>query len=117
MKPAMETRKTFFNPKRSLNQPVSGVAMAAATINEVKTQVIWSDEAFRLPCICGRATLAMVPSMAWIMVASMIDMVIMVRLIGAPEGEGVSLTDRGGCTPGPHGARTMRRLVEEYSPR
>jgi hypothetical protein len=27
----------------------------------------------------------MVPSMAWIMVASMIDMVIMVRLIGAPE--------------------------------
>jgi hypothetical protein len=27
----------------------------------------------------------MVPSMAWMIVASMIEMVIMVRLIGAPE--------------------------------
>ena len=69
----------FFRPKRSHSQPVSGVAMAAATMKEVSTQVIWSCEADRLPCMCGRATLAIVPSSAWMMVASMIDMVIMPR--------------------------------------
>src|SRR5450830_2031327 len=57
VKPATETRKVFFWPKRSHNQPVSGVAMAAATIKDVSTQVIWSCEADKLPCICGSATL------------------------------------------------------------
>jgi hypothetical protein len=82
VKPATETRNTFFRPKRSTSQPFSGVAMAAATMKEVSTQVIWSCEADSAPCMCGRATLAMVPSSAWMMVASMIEIVIMVRLIG-----------------------------------
>src|SRR6185437_5763946 len=77
--PAMENRNTCFIPKRSVSHPDSGVAMPAATMYEVSTQVIWSWEAERLPCMCGSATLAIVPSIAWITVASMIDTVIMRR--------------------------------------
>src|SRR6185312_5017072 len=79
VKPEIENRNTCLSPKRSVSQPVSGVAMPAATMYEVSTQVIWSCEADRLPCMCGRATLAIVPSIAWITVASMIDTVIMRR--------------------------------------
>ncbi len=77
----METRNRRFSPKRSESQPVIGVAMAAATMNDVSTQVIWSWLAFSEPCMCGRATLAMVPSMAWMTVASMIEIVTMGRLM------------------------------------
>jgi hypothetical protein len=83
VKPATDTRNTFFRPKRSTSQPFSGVAMAAATMNDVSTHVIWSCDADSDPCMCGRATLAMVPSSAWMIVASMIEIVIMVRLMGA----------------------------------
>jgi hypothetical protein len=81
VKPTTENRKMVFWPKRSHSQPVSGVAIADATIYDVSTQVIWSCEADRLPCMCGSATLAMVPSIACMMVASMIEMVIMPRLM------------------------------------
>jgi hypothetical protein len=50
--------------------------MAEATMYEVSTQVIWSCDACRLPCMCGSATLAIVVSSACMMVASMIEMVI-----------------------------------------
>ena len=82
VKPAIDTSRTFLRPKRSVSQPASGVAMPAATMYEVSTQVIWSCEADRLPCMCGSATLAMVPSIAWMTVASMIDTVIMRRWAG-----------------------------------
>jgi hypothetical protein len=36
----MDARKMFFCPKRSTIQPVSGVAMAAATMYAVSTQAI-----------------------------------------------------------------------------
>ena len=38
--------------------------------------MIWSGEAETEPCICGRATLAIVVSSEFITVASMIEMVI-----------------------------------------
>ena len=50
--------------------------IAAATMYEVRTQVIWSWAAPRLPCMLGRATLAMVVSSTCITVASMIETVI-----------------------------------------
>ena len=40
VKPLMEAKNMFFCPKRSTNQPVSGVAMAAATMYAVNTQAI-----------------------------------------------------------------------------
>ncbi len=84
VKPAIETSSTCLSPKRSVSQPASGVAMPAATMYEVSTQVIWSSDADRLPCMCGRATLAMVPSIAWMMVASITEMVIMPRCAASP---------------------------------
>jgi hypothetical protein len=68
---------------RSDSQPVSGVAMAAATMYEVSTHVISSCEADSVPCMCGSATLAMVLSSVCIRVASMIETVIMGRLSAA----------------------------------
>ncbi len=85
--PAMETRNTRFSPNRSVSQPDKGVAMPAATMYEVRTQVIWSCEADRLPCMCGSATFAIVPSIAWITVASMIDSVIMRRSTAPKDSE------------------------------
>ncbi len=38
--PAMETRKTRLSPNRSVSQPDKGVAIPAATMYEVSTQVI-----------------------------------------------------------------------------
>ena len=40
VKPLMDAKNMFLCPKRSTNQPVSGVAMAAATIYAVNTQAI-----------------------------------------------------------------------------
>src|ERR1700744_1579932 len=68
---------------RSDSQPVSGVAIAAATMYEVSTHVISSCDADSVPCICGSATLAMVLSSVCIRVASMIETVIMGRLSAA----------------------------------
>ena len=80
MKPRIETMNTFLRPKRPASQPVIGVMIAAATIYEVSTQVIWSAEAETLPAMCGRATLAIVVSSEFITVASMIEAVIRPRL-------------------------------------
>jgi hypothetical protein len=77
VKPITEMMNTRRRPQWPHSQPVSGSAMAEATMYEVSTQVIWSCEACRLPCMCGNATLAMVVSSACMMVASMIEMVIM----------------------------------------
>ena len=58
--------------------------VAAATMYDVSTQVIWSCEAERLPCMCGKATLAIVVSSAWMMVASITEMVIIGRFNEVP---------------------------------
>ena len=79
VKPITEMMNTRLRPQCPQSQPVSGSAMAEATMYEVSTQVIWSCEACRLPCMCGSATLAMVVSSACMMVASMIEMVIIPR--------------------------------------
>src|ERR1700758_958777 len=57
--------------------------IAAATMYEVSTQVIWSCVADRLPCMRGSATLAMVLSSACRIDASMIVTVIMPRWLEA----------------------------------
>jgi hypothetical protein len=59
------------------------VAIAAATMYDVSTQVISSCDADSVPCMCGSATLAIVLSSVWISVASMIERVIIGRLRGA----------------------------------
>ncbi len=82
VKPVIEMASRRLTLSRSDSQPVSGVAIAAATMYEVSTQVISSCDADRLPCMCGSATLAMVLSSVWIRVAAMIAMVIMGRLSG-----------------------------------
>ena len=53
--------------------------VAAATMYEVSTQVIWSWELWSAPCMCGSATLAIVVSSACMIVASMMDTVIIPR--------------------------------------
>src|SRR5471032_873658 len=83
VKPPIEMISRRFVLSRSDNQPVSGVAIAAATMYDVRTQVISSCDADSVPCICGSATLAIVLSSVWISVASMIERVIIGRLRGA----------------------------------
>ncbi len=80
VKPMTEIRNMYLMPKRPASQPVSGIVIAAATMYEVRTQAIWSWAADRLPWICGSATLAMVLSTPCMIVASMIEIVIAVRL-------------------------------------
>src|ERR1700716_2173308 len=82
VKPLMDAKNMFFCPNRSTNQPVSGVAMAAATMYAVNTQAIWSWDADSVPCMCGNATLAMVLSRVCMIVANMMESVIMGRLSG-----------------------------------
>jgi hypothetical protein len=79
VKPMIDTRNSGLRPKRSASQPVSGVMIAAATMYEVSTQVIWSCVAERLPCMRGSATLAMVLSSACRIEATMTVPVIMPR--------------------------------------
>src|SRR5512142_632845 len=80
VKPPIESRNIFFRPIRSASQPDRGVMIAAETMYEVSTQVIWSELAETLPCMCGRATLAMVVSSEFITAASMMEMVMGHRL-------------------------------------
>jgi hypothetical protein len=82
VKPAIDMISRRFVLSRSDNQPVSGVAIAAATMYDVSTHVISSCDADSVPCICGSATLAIVLSSVWISVASMIETVSMGRLSG-----------------------------------
>jgi len=51
VKPATAQRKTRLRPNRAASQPVGGVMIAAATMYEVSTQLIWSSVAERLPCM------------------------------------------------------------------
>ena len=68
-------------PKRPASQPDSGVKMAAETMYEVSTQVISSCEAETLPWICGKATLAMVESSAFMIVAAITEKVMNQRVV------------------------------------
>src|SRR6202043_1692542 len=54
--------KKRFRPKVLANQPLIGRMMAFETKYEVRTQVLWSLLAPRLPAMYGRATLAMLVS-------------------------------------------------------
>src|ERR1700722_4706151 len=62
-------------PKRWLNQPVSGTAMALATPKEVMTQVTWVVDTPRSPPIDDRDTLAIDVSRTFMKVASARDSV------------------------------------------
>ena len=62
--PSTPPTSTRLRPKRAASQPVGGVAIAVATMLKVRTHAIWSIEAERSPCICGKATLAMVSVVA-----------------------------------------------------
>jgi hypothetical protein len=53
--------------------------------------VIWSCEADTLPWMCGRATLAMVVSSEFMIVASMM-LIVIAHLLGAPVSRLASMT-------------------------
>src|ERR1700688_2031211 len=59
---AKQDMKKRFRPKVLANQPLIGRMMAFETRYEVRTQVLWSLLAPRLPAMYGRATLAMLVS-------------------------------------------------------
>jgi len=83
VKPMIEICISRLRPIRPASQPVSGVMIAAATMYEVSTQVIWSAEAETLPCMCGSATLAMVASSEFITVAAITEPVMNRRVVGS----------------------------------
>ncbi len=106
MKAATDTRNSRLRPNCPASQPVSGVMMAAATMYEVSTQVIWSWVADSEPCILGRATLAMVLSSVCRIEVSITVRVIMPRfragrpcaVVGdTPELTAPRATSRTGC--------------------
>jgi len=66
------------------NQPTGAVMIAAAVMYEVRTQVISSKLAEKLPCIYGSATLAIVWSNDCNSVAPMADAVIIATFTPAP---------------------------------
>ena len=86
MKPITEAMKMNLMPNRPASQPVSGIAIAEATMYEVRTQEIWSCAADMLPWMCGSATLAIVVSIPCSTQAQITVAVIMPRLIGGPAG-------------------------------
>src|ERR1700744_6143283 len=49
VKPATQVMRKFFLPNRADIQPTGAVMIAAAIMEEVSTQVIWSRDAARLP--------------------------------------------------------------------
>jgi len=55
----MQAMRNRFLPKTRASQPVMGMTTALLIRYEVRTQVTSSVPAFRLPCMWGRATLAM----------------------------------------------------------
>jgi hypothetical protein len=61
------------------------------TTYEVSTQVIWSCAALRLPCMCGRATFAIVPSSDCMMVA---------RISAAVSSTSLGVSRKGAAGPG-----------------
>ena len=81
----MAQRNSFTSPKRRLNQPVSGRAMALLTANEVITQVPCSELTPRLPEMVGNATLAIVVSSTCMKVASDRPIVAITKLGGEKD--------------------------------
>src|SRR5216684_1598407 len=67
---AVHTRNTRTSPKRLPSQPVSGMAIAALTANEVMTQVPWSALVPSSPAMCGIATFAIARSSTFMKTAS-----------------------------------------------
>ena len=49
VKPAIDIRKTRLRPYCCASQPLKGIMIAVAIMYDVKTQVIWSWVAERLP--------------------------------------------------------------------
>ena len=68
-------RKKRRRPSRATSQPVAGRITALAARNDVRTQVISSSEAERLPCMWGSATLVTLVSRTCIDATSMTAMV------------------------------------------
>src|SRR6185437_5005946 len=89
---AVAHTNVFTSPKRRERNPVSGNAIALATVNEVMTQTDWSWLAPRLPAIVGSETLAMVRSSTCMKVPSDNPIVASGRLAGrnSPK-DGVAL--------------------------
>src|SRR3954452_8705546 len=79
VKPPEQMMKMRLRPNRLATQPTGAVMMAAATMYEVNTQLIWSCDADSVPCMYGSATLAIVVSSACMMVAVMAQIVTMLR--------------------------------------
>src|SRR5690606_856442 len=82
--PPTAQRKSRRRPMRAATKPVSGMTIAAATMEDVSTQAICSWVAPIVPCISGSATLAIVVSSACMMVASITDTVTIARF-GRPS--------------------------------
>src|SRR5690348_15226041 len=70
------------SPKRRERNPVSGNAIALATVNDVMTQTDWSWLAPRLPAMVGSETFAMVRSSTCMKVPSDNPIVASGRLAG-----------------------------------
>ena len=49
--PATQMMNSFLRPKRSESQAMGAVMIAAATMYDVSTQLIWSRDADSDPCI------------------------------------------------------------------
>ena len=77
--PTRQAMNRFLRPNRAASQPTGAVMMADAITYEVSTQEIWSSVVLRLPCIYGRATLAMVESSTCMSVAVITHAVISAR--------------------------------------
>src|SRR5450631_824510 len=58
--PIRHVMNKYFRPNRAAIHPTGAVMIAAAVMYDVRTHVISSVVADRLPCIYGNATLAMV---------------------------------------------------------
>ena len=71
MKTVVESRKKRRRPRRATSQPVAGRITPFAARNDVRTHVISSSEAERVPCMCGRATLVTLVSRTCIDATSM----------------------------------------------
>src|ERR1700709_220611 len=69
VKPIRQVMNRYLRPNRDASHPTGAVMIAAAVIYDVRTQVISSYVADRLPCMYGSATFAMVWSSACINVA------------------------------------------------
>ena len=71
--PATLIRSTGRSPIRNAMKPTSGVAIALVTMYEVRTQRTWSGDACKLPWMWGSATFAIVVSIAYSIVANMVE--------------------------------------------